>query len=373
MNIRRFFLEFLTKRFMLFYSIYFLLPVYGIGQKNEYKSTILGSKFQTAFIIPHSSELREISDTYPLGFQVEWSKLKLSQKAWEQCNCYAKVGLSFAYFNYRNPAQLGNSYNLILFAEPYLTFKRNFFITFRSGAGITYLDQVYDEDTNPENTFYSSPISFIVLLNMALNYRLTEQLNLNLTAHYNHISNGGIKHPNKGMNFPAIGLGVDYILSPYHFEERDKVAIEKGRTYGYGRFFTTRKTKTATRDFPEETKMLFGIAGGAKTRIANFNALSMGFEIIRDNTLLTEAKRRGIDITPYVLGAGIGHHFIFGRFNFNQQLIYYLYKPFEFTSKKFYQRYEVAYQINRYLVAGVSLKAHGHVAENFDLRIGVVF
>lgn len=357
---------------MLFYSIYFLFPAAASAQNNDQASTIIGFKSQTGFIIPHSSDLREIADTYPLGFQVEWSKLNLSQRAWEQCNCYSKVGLSFAYFNYQNPLQLGNSYNLILFAEPFLTFKRDFFISFRPAAGITYLDQVFDEETNPSNTFYSSPVSFIVLLNLALNYKLTENWHLNLTAHYNHISNGGIKQPNKGMNFPGIGLGVDYIINPLALVEREKVSIEKGRILGYGRVFATRKTKAATEDAPEKSKLLFGIAGGAKTRIANFNAVSAGLELIRDNTL-SGVKSGGNTKAPYVLGAGIGHHFIFGRFNFNQQMIYYLYKPFDFTDKKFYQRYELAYQINSYLLAGVSLKAHGHVAENFDLRIGVAF
>lgn len=355
------------------YWIFFCFPISIFGQQKEYRSTVFGLKSQAAFIIPHSKELREISETYPVGFQFDFSRLNLTQKAWEQCNCYSKVGLSFAYFNYRNPAQLGNSYNLILFAEPYLTFKRNIFFTFRTGAGITYLDQVYDETTNPENTFYSSPISFIVLLNLAINYQLTDKLNLNLTTHYNHISNGGIKHPNKGMNFPGIGLGLDYTVNHYSFTEWDKITVEKGGITGYGRIFVTRKTKRATADFPEETKLLFGLAGGIQMRVANFNALSSGMEIIRDNTLALEAKRREIDKAPYTLGAGIGHHFIFGRFNFNQQLMYYVHKPFDFTNKKFYQRYELAYQLNEYLMAGVSLKAHGHVAENFDLRIGVEF
>src|SRR5690606_29521283 len=158
-----------------------------------------------------------------------------------------------------------------------------------------------------------------------------------------------------------------HVINPIALVEREKVSIEKGRILGYGRAFATRKAKAATADSPEKSKLLFGIAGGAKTRIANFNAVSAGLEFVRDNTL-SEGSSGEKRKAPYILGAGIGHHFIFGRFNFNQQMMYYLYKPFNFTEKKFYQRYELAYQINQYLLAGVSLKAHGHVAENFDLR-----
>lgn len=354
--------------FFLFLAIPFSL----LAQEQEAFS-VFGFKTQSSFIIPHSEDLKPISGTYPLGFQVDWSKLNLSQKAWEQCNCYSKIGLSFAYFNYRNPEILGNSYNLILFAEPYLGFENRLYFTFRTGIGLTYLNQVFDEKTNPQNTFYSSPISFIVLLNLAANYRIDQQWSLNLTAHYNHISNGGISHPNKGMNFPGIGLGIDYSLQPVSFKSRQKIEVEKGKLMGYGRLFVTRKTVEARDEFPEETELLYGLAGGAILRITNFSALSTGLEIFRDNTLSIEAERRGISKSPYVVGTGIGHHFIFGRFNFNQQMVYYLYKPFDFTSKKFYQRYELAYRISNYLQVGVSLKAHGHVAENFDLRLGVIF
>lgn len=356
----------------LYIVVFLIVPKSILAQENE-SSSILGFKTHSSFIIPHSEDLKAISGSYPLGIQIEWSKLNLSQTAWEQCNCYSKVGLSFSYFNYRNPEILGNSYNLILFSEPYLSFSNRFYFTFRTGIGLTYLNQVYDEETNPQNTFYSSPISFIVLLNLAANYRINQQWSVNLTAHYNHISNGGISHPNKGMNFPGIGLGIDYALQPVSFKPRQKIEMEKGKVMGYGRLFATRKTVKASDSFSEQTKLMFGLAGGAMFRITNFSALSGGLELFRDNTLSVEAERRNINKSPYVVGAGIGHHFIFGKFNFNQQMIYYLYKPFEFTGKRFYQRYELAYKLNNYLLVGVSLKAHGHVAENFDLRLGVVF
>lgn len=361
------------KKQLILLTLCIVDPFYTTAQNEQSSSTLLGLKTHYGFIIPHSRELATIADSYPWGLQLDWSKLSLTQKAWNQCNCYSKVGLSFTYFNFGNPAVLGNAYNLILYGEPYLTFQKDLFFTFSTGIGATYLDQVYDEVTNPQNTFFSSPISFIVFLNFAINYKISPELYLNLTIHYNHISNGGIKQPNKGMNFPTIGLGLDYKTNPLPFKKWDKVEVRKGAIQGYGRLFATRKTATATDEFTEEKRWLLGIAGGAKIMIANFNALSTGVEFFRDNSLSVEARRREIDEDPHVLGWSVGHHFIFGKFNFNQQMIYYVYKPSLLISQKFYQRYELAYQLNEFLVAGISLKAHAQVADNFDLRLGVIF
>ena len=70
-----------------------------------------GLKAHYGFIIPHSSSLEDISSSNPWGIEVDYSRLKINQKAWNNCNCYAGSGVSFSYFNYGNQDQLGNSYN----------------------------------------------------------------------------------------------------------------------------------------------------------------------------------------------------------------------------------------------------------------------
>ena len=54
-------------------------------------------------------------------------------------------------------------------------------------------------------------------------------------------------------------------------------------------------------------------------------------------------------------------------------MAFYLYKPFPSTSKSFFQRYGIYYRIGKMVSLGFSLKAHGHVAEHMDMRIGVEF
>ncbi|TRX60834.1 acyloxyacyl hydrolase [Fulvivirga sp. M361] len=353
--------------------ISFLMPGSIYGQEDIQNPTIFGARSHYGFIIPHSSELKNISQTNPWGFQIEWSKLMVKDKSWNNCNCYAQTGLSFTYFNHANPKQLGNSYNLIYFVEPYLSFNRKLFYSFRAGTGVTFLDKVHDEVSNPDNTFYSSPISFLLLMNFNINYRITNQYTASITAQYNHISNGGMKQPNKGMNFPTFGLGISYSPNPTKLQRKPTLRSKKGTIDGYARLFGTLPNVEATEQLPDKRKLLIGLSGGALWYMTNFNALNLGVELVRDESHREAAARAGKSDDHHLIGITLGHNFVFGKFTFNQQLGYYAYKPFPFTSKDFYQRYELLYLIGKKYQVGTSLKAHGHVAENLDVRFGILF
>ncbi len=343
------------------------------AQQSGTQYTIFGAKAHYGFIIPHSEDLKPLSGTNPVGFQLDWSRLNTSQKAWEHCNCYAKIGASLTYFNYQWPDVLGSSYNLIAFGEPYLSLQQHYSLSLRGGLGITYLDQVYDETENPLNIFYSSPISFIILAKLTFNYKLNERWDLSLSANYNHISNGGIRSPNKGMNFPTLSLGMDYSPRPIALVERTRVPFDRWATRPYSRFFITRRGVEQDNLTNRKNKLLFGLAAGVQTQVAKLHAISTGIEAFRDNTLSVEARRRGIENEPHVLGWAVGHHFLFGKFDFNQQMVYYLHKPFPFNDKLFYQRYELAYQFIPNWLVGISLLAHGDTAQNIDVRLGLIF
>ncbi|MEO1050691.1 MAG: acyloxyacyl hydrolase [Bacteroidota bacterium] len=334
----------------------------------------IGAKLQYGSIIPHSSELIPISQTNPAGFQLEVSRLMTRQKSWDHCNCYARTGFSFLYINYGNPEILGNSYNLAFFTEPYINFKSRFRMSFRAGAGVSYLNQVFDEESNPTNVFYSSSISYLLLLNLTANYKIKPQLNLNLSANYNHISNGGMRQPNKGINFPTLSLGMDYVLNPVALVPKPKNnGLLGSKTKKYARLFATIRTVDETPEFEEERKLMLGLEAGLIKGISPFNALSGGIELIRDGSLREKSIRDDLGHDHHILSLLVGHHLIFGRFGFSQQLGYYAYKPFPFNDRQFYQRYTLYQQLGEYLNVGFSLKSHGHIAEHIDVRIGVMF
>ena len=115
------------------------------------------------------------------------------------------AGIQAGYLNFQNPDVLGSAFELTFFAEPIITHRRNFMFSIRGGTGISYHTKYYDKLENPSNLFFSTRFAFPLFIGARFKYRIADHTYITLSGCYNHISNGGFKQPNKGMNFPTTG------------------------------------------------------------------------------------------------------------------------------------------------------------------------
>jgi hypothetical protein len=106
-------------------------------------------------------------------------------------------------------------------------------------------------------------------------------------------------------------------------------------------------------------------------RVARLSNVSLGGEWMYDTNQAKLAEGKSPE-TGHHLGAAVGHEFILGKFLFSQQIGVYFLKPSS-RPEDLYQRYGLNYRINPSLLVGVNLKAHGHVADFLDMRIGFSF
>ena len=331
---------------------------------------LLGVQLHTGRILPHSQSIKELTRDVLWGAQAEISRIRLTQKSWNTCNCYSQNGISFSYFNFNNPDELGAAYNLAVFAEPQLIHgKIN--LGLRAGAGISYLTRVYDPVDNPRNLFFSNPWSGLLLLQLSGRYRLTPAWILRFGGSYHHISNGGQRQPNKGMNFPALSLGVEYMSSYKPLIRRVRsIRAETTMRYYAGVSYNTRSVDES--DFASRVREpVIGIHGGLYKPVARMHAFGAGVEFFHDNALKARARQQGEVFDHRVLSGLVTHHLLFGRFDFSQALGFYLHKQYP-TPADVFQRYAVRYRLLEKLQIGLSLKAHLHTAEQMDLRIGVL-
>ena len=350
----------------------FITPLFAQEEMDNDESReqliFLGIKNEYGLIIPHSEELKPVSESNPWGISVDLSRMKLTDNAWNNCNCYSKVGFTFSYVNFGNPEELGNSYSLKFFLEPLITYKSRLYTTLRLGIGATYLNQVFDEEDNPRNTFYSSPISFPIFMTLSANYKINSTWHLNLAANYNHISNGGISQPNKGINYPTLSLGIDYLLFPEPFPVRTKTKEKNNypwRPY-VGVFATTRSV-----DESDRRRLTIGLNGGIIKKLSRIYGVNVGVEMSYDGSH-DEKNDLGGDYRTYIYSIMAGNNLHFGRYQFSQQFGLYLASP-DPNDRVLFQRYALDYHVTQNMRAGFSLKAHGHVAQNIDLRFGYVF
>jgi len=345
------------------------------SQKQKVKETeklpfSLGINTQYGFIIPHSQSIQSVSDSNPYGIQINFNWLNINKSAWNQCLCYPRLGFSAAYFNFNNPTILGSAYALSFFVEPFLTYRNKINFSYKGGFGIAYLTQIYDPETNPQNLFYSSAISFPLHLSFTLNYQINEHVNLRATATYNHISNGGIKDPNKGINFPTAGIGVDYTFKKFQLPEykENEKSIESPSKF---HFLILGSAKTYDAN-SKKRYPLYGFEAGYRYQFARLSAVMGGVEWVADYTIKERISREGYphDFTRAAFLAG--HVFVIGNFNFSQMLGVYFYSP-QKAKDPVYQRVGLTYQFTERYFFGVNLKTHLHVADFLDFRTGVRF
>ncbi|MGD2035062.1 MAG: acyloxyacyl hydrolase, partial [Bacteroidales bacterium] len=236
------------------------------------------------------------------------------------------------------------------------------------------MDKPYNEVSNPENTFFSSRLSFLVLLNASANYRLNELTNLRLAASFNHISNGGIKNPNRGINFPTMNVGVDYNLRPQPFLKRtknDTIDLHPDKWRLDILLFGTGKTDIKGHaHYP-----VFGLSGSVSRVVTRLGAVSLGLEGTVDLADKEEIERLELtengEYLDHKYCAGLlGYELLIGKFIFSIHAGAYFYSPYK-RMDPVYERYGLSYHFNKRIFIGTNIKAHRHVADFLDFRAGI--
>ena len=356
--------------------IFLLSGARHIFCQDRQSSLIIGLRPHYGFIVKHSGKLEGLTKTFPWGMEVDINWQLMSEKSWQYCFCYPRTGLSFFYTNFANPGILGSSFALYPFVEPSINGDRNLHATIRFGMGPTYLNNVFDSIDNPENKFYSSRISFIVHANFGLNYVINDKLFLRISGGFNHISNGGIKNPNLGINFPTASIGLEYNFNPLPFIIRSKDKSIKLIKYNH-RFdlivFSTGKTAVKG----EERYTVYGISSGYSYVVGRQNAVSLAAEFTVDLAERKEIMKDSVMtkdgfVDHKYIALLAGHELVLGRFIFYQQLGIYLYCPYRRRDIVF-QRYGLNFYLVKNVFIGVNIKAHRQVADFLDLRAGVSF
>ena len=348
-----------------------LLPLQEIRSQSETDSLtsvkLVGLKFHLGSVLIHSRELRPIEDSYPLGVEFNLAWHKISQKAWESCMCYPKLGISLTYWDFDNPDVLGQGVAGLFYIEPVFNTQGWVNYSIRAGFGVSYQNNPNDPVTNPDNLSYSTYLGFPLQLGGSAHFRIKERWLLNTTLVYNHISNGGVRQPNKGINWPSIGVGLAYYLQPFEFKKR---AVVNWRENGPPK---KRLDFTFFMAYEEPDDNLFLLSHGLEVKwsrqFARVNAYTLGGEIMYDNGTGYVLEQEGLDGSSIKAGLAAGHEFLLGKFLFSQQFGVYLSNSNPMHADV-YQRYGLVYRISKRFSTGINLKAHGHVANFLDFRVG---
>ncbi len=339
----------------------------GTGADSIRTRLLLGARAHNGFVLIHSYALDPVRHTNPWGTELDIGKQLLSKRAWDFCNCYPRTGASLTFWNYGSDI-LGYGATAMWYVEPIFLTRHRLNLSIRLGSGISYQTNPYDSLGNPNNLAYSLPVNIAVALGVALSFRVNPHWSLRLAGNFNHVSNGGLALPNKGINYPTMSLGVDYAPQGIDFVARAK-NMDKSPPDPRLRF-SAGLTGTLKRAGAADTRQngVWGIWTQGVYYVGRWSGLNLGVEWINDGARKLKMKREGIPGRHERGGILVGHQFLLGRVVFSQQLGIYFFDQFKLNDPV-YQRYGLGMYVTKRLFAGFNLKTHRHVADLLELRL----
>jgi hypothetical protein len=177
-----------------------------------------------------------------------------------------------------------------------------------------------------------------------------------------------VKEPNKGINYPTLSLRVHYSLNqnlpgqnPFTNSGSDFKLIRRLEIYS---FVSSKEITTYKRG------VIWGLGGSIYWPVSRINALGAQLEFT-NNLVLQELNTRNdvVGSGSVQIGVAVTNDFPLGKFHISQSFGYYAFQIVN-QNFNFYQRYGLTYAITDNFLVGVALRAHGHVADFLDLRVG---
>ena len=332
---------------------------------------IVGAYAQGSIILAHTYAIRHLVASHPTGFELNLQRQTTGAAPWHGWYKFPKVGVALTYYDFHNPV-LGYA----VAASPYIskTFSRGprHDFSFRLGAGLAYLSNPYNQETNHKNTIASSHLNATLQFRFEYDYVLTPHLGLLAGVGLNHFSNGATTKPNFGVNLPSVVLGLNYHAQRPAPTTNTNAPAPAEVGQNFFNFSTSLGVKQRT-ESDKQKYLVNSVTAAVGRRVNRKSNLLLGVEGFYDRSLkatLEDTTRTG-GRQPDVkkIGAFVGHELLFGRLAFVSHLGFYVYAPYK-SSTAYYERLGLKYHFTGLLFGAVDLKIHRGVADVIEFKIG---
>jgi len=356
------------KYFLALYSFFLVFLTVNAQTTDSTNHYSFGIQAHYGFIIPHSAAIASISKTKPYGFEISFNNLKTSYDSWGIFNRFNTSGIQFNYFNFQNTEILGSAYLLTVFTEPVLCQGDRFRFSIKGGAGASYHTEIFRYGENEVNRFFSTRISYPLYLSARIKYKISNNTYLTLSGVYNHISNGAMRIPNYGMNFPTVSAGLEYFVR--EIPKLDILYSPMRNKKEQGRYVILQVLTGYKAVWGVDT-WTYGFTARYSWQLRTRYALNAGTELIVDGGVKKRIEIDGLDLDNKRFAITGGQDFLLGKAVFTQYLGVYVYSPYK-AKHPVYQKYELSYKILPQIMVGVYLKAHTSDAELFGFSANYI-
>ncbi|MEO7989318.1 MAG: acyloxyacyl hydrolase [Chryseolinea sp.] len=180
------------------------------------KNGFLQVRYQRGGFMPSGDSGVQYIEKNPFdAIDVRYGLIGYGRKKWHQLHHYPTFGLGVTnFFFHPNNNLLGNPFaTYLFFNEPLVQFKKSK-LAYDFDVGLSYGWKPYDPQTNPNQQAIGSSLNFIFMLGLQYEFKLSNRLEGSIGANLNHMSNGRIRSPNRGINQYAGNVSLRYRLAP---------------------------------------------------------------------------------------------------------------------------------------------------------------
>jgi hypothetical protein len=326
-----------------------------------------GLQANYGFVFAHSNDVENTANSFPRGLTATFNWQRTDQQILDRYNCFPRQSLLLAFYDFDNSI-LGRGVNLAYALEPHFMMNKSLSFYPKVAIGAAILSNPADPVKNPTNKSYSLPVSAYLALGVGVRWQFNSQWAISLSAEYQHVSNGGLREPNLGINWPTAGLGIEYspkglALKKY---ERTKESNDAHRALrlSVGMFGVVKGGNIKEVRFYEP---IVGLNFLASKQVSRLHAWTAAIEFYQDQFLIERLASESIQSGGMRSGLLMGHEFLMGRFIFSQQIGIYLHG--QYNNDLVYHRWGLHYSFLPRWSVGVNLKAHKQVADFTDVRV----
>jgi Lipid A 3-O-deacylase (PagL) len=354
------------------YVLIFLVAIcnYSFAQSDS-AITSYGISYVWGKTLVHTTAVENIRGAKPTGFAFEIAKERRAFNDWNLATAFVKTGYAFNYINYNSPI-VGEGFIVSRFIQPNYRLSNNLSVNMRASIGLAYLTKPNTNGKNTTNNNYSLYVNPYLHIGGGISYNVSKHINIEAQANFNHISNGNIQQPNKGINWGTYQIGINYTgannAMPKYKLVKNKFWKGKQLDVEIGLMLVPKQGYY--KNWMAQRKSMTGVFGQVTKQVGRVSALRLGVDVYYNNWKIDETAP---DIkSGWVAGVHFGHVFLLGKINFSQQIGYNVYNKASFHSA-FYTRWGLDYKLTNHYSIGASLKANDDNADFFDVRVGYKF
>lgn len=347
--------------------LFFLLSLQTVHAQRLEQS--FGVSFSRGSIYAHTKDVENTRGARPSALQFNYSWRKTDSATFQRFSGLPQQSVFINFTNFDNGI-LGSGFIAAYAIQPNIRFSNTTGLRFQAGAGAAYLTNPYNVLRNPTNSSYSTHISAYLDVGVNAYWQLAPQWQLALGGHYRHLSNAGIKLPNKGVNWVTADITLQYSLAPAQPLQQ---LINRYKQLPYQRYnhldvYAFGAARSISNDLATRYPV-YGIGITNTWQTARSHGFTAGAEFYHDGALAEQLRssNQGTELANALSILG-GHVFLWGKMAFSQQIgVYLISHGSNFPA--WYHRWGLQYQVNKKWALGINLKAHKQVAQFPDLRM----